>query len=62
MFAKIYNTEIKTDYNNVDGFNRYPQDIMLEYNQSVEEGLDIEKYKDILRRLPHLSLASIKLV
>ncbi len=45
MFAKIYNTEIRTDYNNVGGFNRYPQDIMAEYNQSIEEGLDIEKYK-----------------
>ena len=47
MFAKNYGTEIKPDYNQVDGFNRYPQDIMLEYNQSIEEGLDIEKHKDL---------------
>ncbi len=45
MFAKIYNTEIKPDYNNSDGFNRYLDDIMAEYNQSLEEGLDIEKHK-----------------
>ncbi len=47
MFAKIYNTDIKTDYNNIDGFNRYPQDLQLEYIQSVEEGLDIEKHKSL---------------
>ncbi len=45
MFAKIYDTEIKIDYNNADGFNRYPNDIMAEYNQSIEEGLDIERHK-----------------
>ena len=45
MFAKIYNTEIKPDYNNADGFNRYPSDIMAEYKQSIEEGLDIESHK-----------------
>ena len=60
MFAKIYNTEIKTDYNNVDGFNRYPQDIMLEYNQSVEEGLDIEKYKDIFEAVAALEPGEYK--
>ncbi len=47
MFAKIYNKEIKIDYNNVDGFNRYPTDLKTEYIQSVEEGLDIEKYKSL---------------
>lgn len=47
MFAKNYGTEIKPDYNHVDGFNRYPQDIMAEYLQSIEEGLDIEKHKSL---------------
>ncbi len=47
MFAKIYNKEIKIDYNHVDGFNRYPSDLKTEYIQSVEEGLDIEKYKGL---------------
>ena len=47
MFAKIYNKEIKIDYNHVDGFNRYPSDLKTEYVQSVEEGLDIEKYKGL---------------
>ncbi len=43
MLAKIYDTEIKFNYNNTQGFNRYPSDIMAEYNQCMEEGLDIEK-------------------
>ena len=54
MFAKIYDTEIKIDYNNIDGFNRYPGDIMAEYNQSIEEGLDIEKYKDLFQSVAAL--------
>ncbi len=54
MFAKIYDTEIKIDYNNIDGFNRYPSDIMAEYNQSIEEGLDIEKYKDLFQSVAAL--------
>lgn len=47
MFAKIYDTEIKVDYKQADGFNRYPDDIMAEYRQSVEEGLDIEGQKEL---------------
>jgi ADP-ribosylglycohydrolase len=45
MFSKVYNTEIVPDYDNADGFNRYPNDIMAEYQQSMEEGLDIEHHK-----------------
>ncbi len=45
MFSKLYDAELKTDYKNPDGFNRYADDIMDEYNQSIEEGLDIEKHK-----------------
>ena len=41
MFAKIYNTEIKMNYDNTEEFNRYPNDIMAEYNQSMEEGIDV---------------------
>lgn len=47
MFAAIYNKEIKIDYNHIEGFNRYPDDLKTEYIQSVEEGLDIEKYKNL---------------
>ena len=47
MLAEIYNQEIKIDYNQPDGFNRYPSDIKAEYIQSLEEGLDIEKHKEL---------------
>ena len=47
MFSKIYNAEIKTDYNHADDFTRYHKDIMAEFNQSIEEGLDLEKYKSL---------------
>ena len=30
MFSKIYNTELKIDYNQIDGFNRYLDDISAE--------------------------------
>lgn len=43
MFAKLYDTEIKIDYNNTEDFNRYPPDIMAEYNQCIEDGLDIQE-------------------
>lgn len=39
--------KIKIDYNSADALNRYPSDLMAEYNQSTEEGLDIEKYKEL---------------
>ena len=45
MFSKIYDTQIKIDYNQKDGFNRYLFDIMDEYNQCIEEGIDVEKHK-----------------
>ncbi len=60
LFAKIYNTEIKTDYNNIEGLNRYPQDIMAEYNQSIEEGLDIEKYKAVFEAVAALEPGEYK--
>ncbi len=60
MFAKIYDTEIKVDYNNVDGFNRYADDIMAEYQQSVEEGLDIENQKALFEAVACLKNGEIK--
>ena len=47
MNNKIFDTEMKIDYNNVDGLNRYPSDLQTEYIQSTEEGLDIEKHKPL---------------
>ncbi len=60
MFAKIYDTEIKIDYNQVDGFNRYLGDIMAEYQQSMEEGLDVEKHKALFESVSTLENGEIK--
>ncbi len=60
MFAKIYDTEIKIDYKNDDGFNRYAEDIMAEYKQSIEEGLDIEKYKGLFESVAALESGPAK--
>ncbi len=60
MFAKIYDTEIKIDYNQVDGFNRYPSDIMAEYQQSMEEGLDLEKSKDLFESVAKMKPGEMK--
>lgn len=42
----MYDIKMKIDYNQVDGFNRYLDDIMAEYQQSIEEGLDIAEHKE----------------
>lgn len=47
-------SKIKIDYNNADGFNGYPSDLMKEYVQSVEEGLDVEKYKGLFEAVSQL--------
>lgn len=60
MFSKIYDQELKTDYSQPDGFNRYPSDIMAEYNQSVEEGLDIEKYKSLFESVAAMKNGEMK--
>lgn len=38
---------IKPNYEKMDGCNFYPADIMVEYKQCIDEGLDIEKYKEL---------------
>lgn len=60
MFLKIYGTEMKIDYKNIDGLNRYPSDIMAEYNQSVEEGLDIEKHKALFESVAAMKDGEMK--
>ena len=60
MFAKIYDKEIKIDYKHVEGFNRYLDDIMAEYHQSMEEGLDIEKHKALFESVAAMRNDAIK--
>ncbi len=47
---------IKPNYEKMDGCEFYPADIMVEYKQCIDEGLDIEKYKELFEavsKLPH---------
>ena len=60
MIAKIYDTEIKVEYNHKEGFNRYSSDIMAEYNQSIEEGLDIEKHKALFEGVAAMESGEMK--
>lgn len=60
MFAKNYGIEIKQDNYDINGFNRYPSDLLLEYNQCIEEGLDIEKYKTLFESVAALENGDIK--
>ena len=60
MFAKIYDTEIKPDYNNTEALIRYPQDLLTEYIQSTEEGLDVEKYKSLFEAVSALEPGEYK--
>lgn len=60
VYAKIYDTHIKPDYSNADGLNRYPQDLLAEYNQSMEEGLDVERYKGLFEEVAALEPGAIK--
>lgn len=60
MFSKVYDTEIKVDYNQADGFNRYSSDIQAEYVQSMEEGLDIEKYKALFDSVAAMKSGELK--
>ena len=60
MLAKVYDTEINIDYNNVHGFNRYAGDMLAEYQQSIEEGLDIEKYQSLFESVAAMENGAIK--
>ena len=47
--------KVKKDYENMHGWEFYPEAVAIEYEQSIEEGLDIEQYKelfDIVSRMP----------
>ena len=55
-----YNKEIKPEYSNIPFWESYVSDIMTEYQQAVDEGLDIEAHKDIFSAVSHLPNGEIK--
>ena len=48
MVDEMKNTkQIKPQYTNIHDWEYYSSNLMVEYRQSLEEGLDIEEYKDV---------------
>lgn len=58
--ALNYNKEIKPRYSSMHDWEFYTSDILTEYQQSVEEGLDIEAYKDLFEAASRLPKNEIK--
>ena len=55
-----FSREIKPKYENLHTWENYSSDILTEYRQSIEEGLDIEVYKDIFESIARLPKGEIK--
>lgn len=55
-----YNKTMKPQYSNIHDWEFYTSAILYEYQQSVEEGLDIEAYKDIFTAVARLPKDEIK--
>ena len=52
---------IKPNYEKIENWEFYPSDIMIEYKQCIDEGLDVEKYKELFEavsKLPHDEIAN----
>ena len=51
---------IKPRYQNLHDWEFYSSNLMIEYQQSVEEGLDIQNYKDVFAAVSRLPKGEIK--
>ena len=51
---------VKLDYEKIHDWKFYASGILVEYEQSVDEGLDIEKYKDLFEAVSKLPKDEIK--
>ena len=51
---------IKPQYQNIHDWEFYSTDLMLEYQQSVDEGLDIERYKEVFSSISMLPKGEVK--
>ena len=52
--------KIKPDYNSLTDWEFYPSSVMIEYEQCLDEGLDIEQYKDIFEAVHKLPKGEVK--
>lgn len=55
-----YNKAMKPQYANLHDWEFYTSDILTEYRQSVEEGLDIDMYKDVFLSVSKLPKNEVK--
>ncbi len=49
-----YNKTMKPQYSNIHDWEFYTSDIMTEYQQSIDEGLDIDIYKSVFESVSRL--------
>ena len=54
------NRPLKPQYQNIHDWEFYPADLTIEYEQSLAEGLDVERYKDVFYAVSRLSKGEIK--
>lgn len=54
------NNKIKPQYQIITDWEFYPVDLLVEYKQSIEEGLDIEKYSDVFSAVSKLPNGELK--
>jgi len=55
-----YSRELKPKYANLHDWESYSSSLMVEYQQSMEEGLDVEAYAEVFRAVSHLPKNEIK--
>lgn len=55
IVEEIQNSKhLKPQYQNIHDWEFYSSNLITEYTQSIEEGLDIEKYKDVFYSISKL--------
>lgn len=52
--------KIEPKYDNITGWDSYSDQLMIEYRQSVDEGLDLEGYENLFRSVCSMPKGAIK--
>lgn len=58
--GEMGNKTIKPEYGNLHEWEVYTSDLLTEYQQSIEEGLDIKNYKDLFEAVAKLPKGTIR--
>lgn len=54
------NKNVKPDFDNIESWAPYTNDIMIELEQSLDEGLDLEKYRELFSAVSMLPKSEIR--